>query len=94
MKMELTHEKMIEMCKTEPEAVADLVLFLLQQVEELTQRVHELESRSNLNSRNSSKPPSSDGYKEPSPKSLRGKSGKHSGGQLGHHLSLMNPDCA
>jgi len=50
----------------------------------LQQRVSDLEQRLAANSRNSHKPPSSDGYSKPEPKSLREKSNRPSGGQTGH----------
>ena len=66
---------------------ATLVEIMLQfqtQIQTLTQRVAELESQINKNSRNSSKPPSSDGPAKPKPKSLRNKGTRKSGGQPGH----------
>jgi transposase len=87
-----------------PDAVVDLLERLFAQIDEqresiiaLTQRVNELEDRLAKNSRNSSKPPSTDGVtKKPKPKSLRGKSAKKPGGQKGHPgttLSFVeNPD--
>ena len=39
-------------------------------------KIKELEARLGKNSQNSSKPPSSDGFKKPPPKSLREKSGR------------------
>ena len=53
-------------------------------VEELRQTIKELEARLNKNPRNSSKPPSSEGYEKPNPKSNREPSGKKPGGQDGH----------
>jgi hypothetical protein len=62
----------------------------------LQSQVADLAARVKTNSRNSSKPPSSDGLGKPSPKSLRGKSGRNPGrprGQPGTTMELPDhPD--
>lgn len=50
----------------------------------LQERIKPLEARLKLNSRNSSKPPSSYGLAKPAPKSLRLAGQRHVGGQKGH----------
>lgn len=58
----------------------------------LTARVAELEARLAKNSRNSSKPPSSDDpFTKPSPRSLRKRSGRGPGGQRGGRGSRLEP---
>jgi transposase len=66
-----------------------LIKRLFEQVARHEQRIQELEARLKLNSRTSSKPPSTDGYDKPKPKSRRKRSGKSSGGQPGHKGSTL-----
>jgi len=50
----------------------------------LAERIQKLEDQLAKNSSNSGKPPSSDGYDQPAPRSLRKRSKRKSGGQAGH----------
>ena len=72
--------------------IQDLKLIIIK----LMARIEELEKRLGLNSKNSSKPPSSDGFKKSPPSSLRQKGKNPSGGQEGHvgHTlkQVSNPD--
>jgi len=52
----MTEQEAIEFCKNDPESAAKIILM----VERLEERIKELESKLNMNSTNSSKPPSTD----------------------------------
>lgn len=73
------------------ESLIAIILTLQDAFVALQERVARLEAENQSlrdqlakNSRNSSKPPSSDGYSKPSPKSLRPKGQRKTGGQPGH----------
>jgi transposase len=87
----LTREEILALCASNPEVIAYIVS-LESQIKELTERLITLESRLNQNSRNSSRPPSTDFFvkEKPNPKSLRKKSGKKPGGQEGHKGTTLD----
>jgi Family of unknown function (DUF6444) len=65
------------------EELAALVVALQARIAEQDAQIAELKRQLAASSRNSSKPPSSDGLDKPAPKSLRGRSGRKPGGQPG-----------
>src|ERR1700733_7722992 len=82
-----------------PPEIVELIASKDRRIAELEAALAEALRRLGLDSSNSSKPPSSDGLKK-KPRlsgSLRGRSGKASGGQKGHKGSTLrqvgDPDC-
>lgn len=73
-----------------------VIALLLSIVEQQSAEIQALKDQLSKNSRNSGKPPSSDGLKKPKPKSLRERGKRKSGGQKGHEgttlLQVENPD--
>lgn len=87
--MAVNREEILDLCRTNPEAIADIIerqdriiTHLTEKIVKLEIRITELEARLNRNSRNSSQPPSTDGYRRP--QSPRKKGEKPPGGQKGH----------
>jgi transposase len=78
------------------EAVVSLFQRVTETISRLVDRIQALEDRLEMNSNNSHKPPSSDGFSKPSPKSRRKRHKRKSGGQPGHAGNTLeltaNPD--
>ena len=83
-KLLMSEEEIRSIYRQGEEAVIALVMALLKINEDHEERFKRLEDQIAKNSSNSNKPPSSDGLSKPSPKSLRKRHGKKSGGQAGH----------
>ena len=92
----MTAEELNESLLQQIESLNATISAQTQLIAQLNQTIQELKEQLNKNSRNSSKPPSSDGFKKPAPKSLRKPSGKKAGAQNGHqgaHLAVTaEPD--
>lgn len=79
-----TAEEARDIYRQGEEAVVAAIEQLVALVRQLEARIQALEDQLARNSRNSSKPPSSDGLKKPARRSLRQSSGKKVGAQPGH----------
>jgi transposase len=80
----IMREEAIAIYRAGEEAVVKVICEFREENTQLRLRLEALENRLAQNSRNSSKPPSSDGYQKPNPKSLREQTGRKPGGQKGH----------
>jgi len=85
----MTPEEALTIYHAGPDVVVKVLCQLSSQVAELQKEVQKLKDQLAKNSRNSSKPPSSDGFKKPSPKSLRPRGEHKPGGQKGHPGSTL-----
>ena len=74
---------LVELSARVDQLTADFALLKAENIA-LRERVHTLEGQLAKDSRNSNKPPSSDGLSKPAPKSLRPPSQRPTGGQPGH----------
>src|SRR2546430_13570449 len=77
----LTREQIQSLNDQGPDTVVEVINAFQDSAALLSLRVKQLEDRIGKDSHNSSKPPSSDGFKKPNPKSERPKSERPTGGQ-------------
>ena len=80
--MSLKREEIRMLAQTDLDALITLIEQQAARIAYLESRIAELEARLNQNSRNSSRPPSTDGFRRP--KSQRKKGERSPGGQKGH----------
>jgi len=86
-----TQEEMRAAYRQGEEAVMALFVELLAVIRTLEAMVQASDDQLAKNSRNSHKPPSSDGLQKPRQRSLRSSSSKKSGGQPGHLGQTLQP---
>jgi len=84
-------EELWKMARSGLAMLVDLALRLEGELVQMRQEIKALKDRLALNSRNSGKPPSTDGLDKPAPKSLRKKTGRKPGGQPGHPGRSLQP---
>ena len=90
LRLAANHEVVADDPRPSYEELAALVAVQAERIAELEAEIAELRRQLGQNSRNSSKPPSSDSpFTKPAPKSLRRKSGRKPGGQPGHPGSTL-----
>ncbi len=86
----MTIEEMNEQLLQQVHSLTATIAAQTELIAQLNKTIQELKEQINKNSQNSSKPPSSDGFKKPAPKSLRKPSGKKVGGQEGHQGTFLS----
>lgn len=89
-------DQQIDNLPDDPVFLKGIIKLLVAEINILKDRVKSLEEQISKDSHNSSKPPSSDGYKKPKNTNKQKKSNKKPGGQKGHKGSTLqkvdNPD--